>query len=73
MGLPAGAAGTTVADRPDRQAGRERARAEKAARDQERDAALEAAARRTTAGTRPAENEDELDDPWAGRGRRDQG
>ncbi len=71
MGLPAGA-GSTTADRPDRKVERERARAEKAARDLERDAALEAAARRTP-GARPADDEDELDDPWAGPGRRDPG
>jgi len=72
MGPPAGTAGTAAVDRPDRREERERARAEKAARDQERDAALEAAARRTP-GRRPVDDEDELDDPWAGRGRRDQG
>jgi len=71
MGLPAGTAGA-AADRPGRREERERARAEKAARDQERDAALEAAARRAPA-TRPADDEDELEDPWAGSGRRDPG
>jgi hypothetical membrane protein len=72
MGLPAGTAGTAAVDRPSRREERERARAEKAARDQERDAALEAAARRAPA-TRPADDEDELEDPWAGSGRRDPG
>ncbi|HZB19450.1 MAG TPA: DUF998 domain-containing protein [Blastococcus sp.] len=72
MGLPAGTAGAAAVDRPSRREERERARAEKAARDQERDAALEAAARRTP-GTRPADDEDEREDPWAGSGRRDPG
>jgi hypothetical membrane protein len=51
---------------PDRRAERETARAEQAERDRERDAALEAAARRRAAA--PADDtatEDELDDHWA--------
>jgi hypothetical membrane protein len=71
MGLPPGTPGTDRDGRPSRREERGRARAEKAARDQERDAALEAAVRRRS-GTRPADDPDELEDPWAGSGRRDE-
>ena len=68
---PAGTATPEAVERPSRREERERARAEKAARDRERDAALEAAVRR-----RPetaADDADDLEDPWSGSGRRDQG
>jgi hypothetical membrane protein len=69
LGLPAGACGTRADARAERREERERARADKAARDRERDAALEAAVRRSSQS--PADEVDELDDPWAGSGRRD--
>ncbi|HEY0126666.1 MAG TPA: DUF998 domain-containing protein [Blastococcus sp.] len=72
MELPAGTGGTAAVARPSRREERERARFERASRDSERDAALEAAARRTP-GSRPIDDEDEVEDPWAGRGRRGQG
>jgi hypothetical membrane protein len=71
MGIPPAAGEAETAARPSRREERERARAAKATRDQERDAALEAAVRRRSQ-TRPAEDPDELEDPWAGSGRRDQ-
>jgi hypothetical membrane protein len=49
----------------DRRAEREAARAEQAERDRERDAALEAAARRRAAPADDTATEDELDDHWA--------
>jgi hypothetical protein len=61
--------GVDVPARPSRREERERARAEKAARDAERDAALEAAVGRGPA-TR-TDDDDELEDPWAGSSRRD--
>jgi hypothetical membrane protein len=70
IGSPAGTAAPDEAERPSRREERERARAEKAARDRERDAALEAAVRRRPE-TRADEDADELEDPWAGSGRRD--
>jgi hypothetical membrane protein len=71
MGIPPAAGEAETAARPSRREERERARAAKATRDQERDAALEAAVRRRSQ-TRPAGDPDEIEDPWAGSGRRDQ-
>ena len=68
MGPPQGTGDTDVAARPSRREERERARAERAARAEERDAALEAASRR---GDRYRGDADELEDPWAGSSRRD--
>lgn len=68
LGPATGAAAGGEDAGPSRREERERARAEKAARDRERDAALEAAARRRT---QAAADDDELEDPWAGSGRRD--
>jgi hypothetical membrane protein len=56
-------AGPRSADRPDRRAEREAERAERAERARERDAALEAAARRTA--DRAPEDDPDMDDPWA--------
>ncbi|MGY1804083.1 DUF998 domain-containing protein [Blastococcus sp. SYSU D00922] len=67
MGPPAGEAADEEAPRLSRREEREQARAERAARAAERDAALEAAARRRA----EAHPDDELEDPWAGSGRRD--
>jgi hypothetical membrane protein len=64
------------ADRPDRRAERDAARAEQTERARERDAALEAAARRDGGTTAPgkdspaAQGDPELDDPWASPTRR---
>ncbi len=69
MGLPTATGSTGRSSRGEERA---RARAEKAARDRERDAALEAAVRRRS-GARPAEDADEFEGPWAGTGRRDRG
>jgi hypothetical membrane protein len=69
-------AGPGSADRPDRRAEREAARAEQGEQARERDAALEAAARRATASTvagpDPAADQadPEIDDPWAAPSRR---
>jgi hypothetical membrane protein len=72
MPRPAGTGEPDEAARLSRREERERARAEKAARGQERDAALEAAVRRRGE-TEPGDDADELEDPWSGSGRRDQG
>ena len=56
--------------RPGRRELREQARAERASRARERDEALEAA-RRTRGGSRTDADAEELEDPWAGSGRRD--
>jgi hypothetical membrane protein len=68
-----------TAPRPSRREERDRARAERAARDHARDAALEAGVRGSspagahrTAAEDPLDGDDvETDDPWAARGRRD--
>nr|WP_116453535.1 DUF998 domain-containing protein [Blastococcus litoris] len=66
MGPPSAVEGADEEERLSRREERELARADKAARAAERDAALEAAARRQA-----STQDDELDDPWAGNGRRD--
>ncbi len=68
LGPATGAGNSDSAAPVSRREMRARDRAERAAREAERDAALEAAVRRKS-GARP-DDADELEDPWAGSGRR---